>query len=1084
MKDMKICYCLALMCLAFPLFAQTKAATREDFHAILQYATSSKAGLAVAPQYQDMLIPGIKTQFDDATGLPTFLWTRHHPEVAQSAVLSYEGKAREYLKIYAPIYGYSQAILDSARLRYIHDIGRGPIIAKFQQYIDGIEVFETEMNVNMTRDTQVVSLSGFLFPHDPSATNTTFDLDFTQVIAASFLDLNRQEIAPEDLELVETRDDYQYFDFKPGTRDGNPLLMLIPARVKKVLYGLPERLVPAYYIELNTGLATSTDSDYFAYVISAEDGSLLMRQNLTISDTFTYRVWANDAAGNFIPWDGPSGNAASPHPTGVPNNYQEPFQDPQLRTLQNVPFSMDDPWLAPGATETNGNNADGYVDIASPDGFTTGDFRAATTSANTFDYFFDHTMSPSITASRNAAITQLFYINNYLHDVYYEAGFDEAAGNAQNDNFGRGGVANDRIRAEGQDFGGTNNANMNTPADGGRPRMQMYIFTGPNPDRDGTIDNGISGHEWGHYWHHRLVVGANSPQASAMSEGFGDTIALIMQVEANGDLDGAYATGPYATFHAFGSGFENNFFFGIRRYAYSSDPAINALSFRHIGGSIASLPQNTPISSLGWENNGNAEVHNAGEIWCEMLWCCYHDLLVARLGDGDSFDDIKRDWQAYLVAGLKLTPGNTTFTQGRDGILAGVAATNPDDFAIVSQAFANKGIGRDAVAPAAGDSSNSGVVESFDPVLLYSLAYEGAALDDVGDGLLMSCDSDGILDSGETGQLTITLQNTSFDPINPLSSTTATVTSPDNVTFSNGGVINFPPSVAGNIVSGSVEVTLNEGLDVHEIDFNISFTDSNPDVGVTMTSTTQTVNSDVLPASTATDDVENGNEGWTIASDLGTQGPWSITEITSTNSAWFGPNANEASDQSIESPAVTVGAGTFKVIFDHRFNFESPDFDGGVIEITSNGGATWTDVLSAGGTFSGAGYTSTLTTGGSNPLETRNAFANTSAGYPNFIQEMIDFGTSHMGQTIQIRFRVGCDLNTVAIGWDVDNIEFVGIVETPFTDNVDESEVCASCFATLGDAVDAILDSLGNGDWPGSTSVDDYIADINNVCEE
>jgi L-aminopeptidase/D-esterase-like protein len=39
-----------------------------------------------------------------------------------------------------------------------------------------------------------------------------------------------------------------------------------------------------------------------------------------------------------------------------------------------------------------------------------------------------------------AALTQLFYTNNWLHDAFYDAGFNEAAGNAQQDDFGRGGL--------------------------------------------------------------------------------------------------------------------------------------------------------------------------------------------------------------------------------------------------------------------------------------------------------------------------------------------------------------------------------------------------------------------------------------------------------------------------------------------------------------------------------------------------------------------------------------------------------------------------------------------------------------------
>ncbi|TNY02812.1 metalloprotease, partial [Escherichia coli] len=71
----------------------------------------------------------------------------------------------------------------------------------------------------------------------------------------------------------------------------------------------------------------------------------------------------------------------------------------------------------------------------------------------------------------------MFYVMNRYHDELYRLGFTEQAFNFQNDNFGRGGVAADRVSAEGQDSSGTNNANFNTPVDGGRGRMQMYIWT-------------------------------------------------------------------------------------------------------------------------------------------------------------------------------------------------------------------------------------------------------------------------------------------------------------------------------------------------------------------------------------------------------------------------------------------------------------------------------------------------------------------------------------------------------------------------------------------------------------------------------
>src|SRR5207249_1970519 len=52
-------------------------------------------------------------------------------------------------------------------------------------------------------------------------------------------------------------------------------------------------------------------------------------------------------------------------------------------------------------------------------------------------------------------------------------------------------VAGDHIRGEDNDFGGRNNANMFTPSDGERPRMQMYIFDGIG-DRTIHIDSPVS----------------------------------------------------------------------------------------------------------------------------------------------------------------------------------------------------------------------------------------------------------------------------------------------------------------------------------------------------------------------------------------------------------------------------------------------------------------------------------------------------------------------------------------------------------------------------------------------------------------
>jgi PKD repeat protein len=93
-----------------------------------------------------------------------------------------------------------------------------------------------------------------------------------------------------------------------------------------------------------------------------------------------------------------------------------------------------------------------------------------------FDYPFTAGAAPLV--NQDASLTNLFYVNNKIHDVLYHAGFTEVAGNFQMNNYGNGGVGNDHVLAEGFDGSGTNNANFNTPPDGYSGRMQMYLFTG------------------------------------------------------------------------------------------------------------------------------------------------------------------------------------------------------------------------------------------------------------------------------------------------------------------------------------------------------------------------------------------------------------------------------------------------------------------------------------------------------------------------------------------------------------------------------------------------------------------------------
>src|SRR4030095_2560694 len=158
---------------------------------------------------------------------------------------------------------------------------------------------------------------------------------------------------------------------------------------------------------------------------------------------------------------------------------------------------------------------------------------------------------------------------NWYHDELYRLGFTELARNFQNDNFGRGGNALDRVSAEGQDSSGTNNANFSAGGDGTRGRMQIYIWTRPTPDRDGTSDADIMIHEVTHGTSNRLHgnnSGLSINMSRAMGEGWSDFYAPCRLAEPTDAINGLHALSGYALFQGFGVVGNASYYYGIRRF--------------------------------------------------------------------------------------------------------------------------------------------------------------------------------------------------------------------------------------------------------------------------------------------------------------------------------------------------------------------------------------------------------------------------------------------------------------------------------------------------------------------------------------
>ena len=442
-------------------------------------------------------------------------------------------------------------------------------------------------------------------------------------------------------------------------------------------------------------LTVKSRGETFRLLVDAQTGEVLVRRCLTTYlSNASYRVFTNDSPSPFSPG----------YSTLVTN--QPPLTARTLMTIDALSTNASpEGWLWDWSTETVGNNVDAHTDRNFDNIQDTP--RPQCTIDRVFDFPFDPATHP--TNSSAASVVQLFYWCNWMHDQLYELGFDETAGNFQSDNFGRGGFGGDALQADGQDGGGFNNANMTTPPDGSTPRMQMYLWNGATPNRDGDLDAEIVLHEYTHGLSWRLLnggMGISAMQTSGMGEGWSDFYALALLSQAGDAPNGCYALGGYVA-HLFG-GQPYSYYFGIRRYPYSTDMTKNPLTFGHITQAVydGSIPRNPTMTSN--QQLSPAEVHNLGEVWCSALWEMRASL-IAKYGFA-----LGNHLVLQLVTdGLKLSPAEPNFLQARDAIiqadLVNNSGTNRNE---LWAAFAKRGMGFSATSPSS--SMTAGAVEAFD----------------------------------------------------------------------------------------------------------------------------------------------------------------------------------------------------------------------------------------------------------------------------------------------------------------------------------------------------------------------------------
>jgi hypothetical protein len=556
-----------------------------------------------------------------------------------------------------------------------------------QQQHAGVDIFSAIMRTSLTKRGEVINVSSTLLPRPTGG----FKVDAPTLAPAKAIVLASADagitINEDVLKATEVGDGPA---LKTTWAHGPELRADEPVVTALVYFPLTRDLiVPAWTVVVpQNGVGHTYDT-----IVDATTGAILYRTNrLMCAQPITMNVFLDSPAPM---------SPGTPTPTSV----QAPIVSQTTVTINPADVAAWSPqgWIPDGTFETVGNNIDAHTDT---NGDNTADTPRPAGTVVGGSLTFSDTVNLALAPSgyKNASVVQMFYFTNRYHDRLYSLGFNEAAGNFQNDNFGHGGVAGDRVQADVQDGSGTNNANFSTTGtDGSSARVQMYVFTAPTPDRDGALESDVVNHEMTHGVSTRLHGSLSTTVAGGMGEGWSDFYAMCFNAGAGDDPDAVYPMGPYNTYLL--SGMTSNYYFGIRRYPYCTNLNKNPLTYADIDPAQFAVDSSIPIAPGTFPVG---DVHSIGEVWCMALMECRANL--ARPG----MMTLAANQLAMQIVldGMALAPANPTFIQSRDSILqAELTDSGGTNAAAFWTGFAKRGLGSGASGPSNG--SNTPVVESY-----------------------------------------------------------------------------------------------------------------------------------------------------------------------------------------------------------------------------------------------------------------------------------------------------------------------------------------------------------------------------------
>ena len=888
-------------------------------------------------------------------------------------------------------------------------------------------------------------------------------------------------------------------------------------------------------------------TDYWSMRIDAQTGEVLDKKNWTRHCAFPDHdhqhgcgyLGHSDAAKTTPSI--PSYEEKNPSTDGaIYEVFPVPLESP-LAGVRELVFEPSDPTASPfgwhdtdgaaGAefTITRGNNVHAYAD---PNDVNRADVNFPEPAGGgdlVFEFPFDPEGEPLV--NRDAAVTQLFYMNNVMHDLSYSYGFDEAAGNFQETNYSNQGRGSDYVEAEALDDANgnsNNNASFSSPPDGLNGGMNMFVWTrggskvlfidepeaiagglevsrasfggdidsipitgnvaiaddggingtlacntiqnteevegkivlidrgtcffvdkarnaqiagaiavvvcnfensrvgmGAPPEDpgnditipivmltsgdcqtirqnlddiqlsmvvpqesntgpdflDGDFDNGIIAHEYGHGISIRLTGGPTSANClfndEEMGEGWSDFFTLVTSIKPGDTGTERRGIGNYVLRNAPNAT-------GIRSFPYTTDFTVNSKTYRDVVATTAP--------------------HPLGEVWTAVLWDMFWAFVDKYGYDSDLYHGTGGNNMAIqlVIDGLKMQPCGPGFADGRDAILmADVANNGGANQCLIWEVFARRGLGFSADQ---GSTNNrNDLNEGFDimPSCIKTVKIDKTVTPSI--------------NAGDDIQVTLTVTN---DKDEAVSGIAVSDIFPDGTSLLNNSVSAVLTSatertvpILFQFVGNQIEITVEESLSTGasmEITYGLTTDPNNVSI------------------SQFKDGGEDGNDLWLVIDDEGSA-IWELQDAfaNSGDFAWNVPNVDEDSQHTLLLDEEIPVSGAFPAVrFFHTYDIE-PGLDGGIVELSTDGGTSWADAAPhfIRNTYDGPLAYVTFAT------PDKSAFWGSTS---EFEASYIDL-TSFIGERVMIRFRYGSPEETVTDapdfqGWFIDDVEFMDLL--------------------------------------------------------